>query len=77
MIEPGYNIGISRRPALVSWYVTAFDKNGKQLFKLNSINAPGADFSGADFDSGLRIGESYAKGAKTLTKFLLKKKAFN
>jgi len=75
-IEPGFNIGIMKKPALVSWYVIFIDKDGKQLLKLDSKNAPGASSFGGDFDSGGRIGESYAKGGKTLAKFLLKKKAF-
>ena len=75
-IEPGFNIGITKRPSLVSWYAIFKDKDGKVLLKIDSKNAPGQSVGGGDFDSGVRIGESYAKGAKTLAKFLLKKKAF-
>jgi hypothetical protein len=76
-IEPGFNIGIMKKPSLVSWYVIFVDKDGKKLLKLDSKNAPGASFSGGDYDTSIRIGESYAKGAKTLAKFLIKKKAIN
>jgi len=75
-IEPGFNIGIMKKPSLVSWYVIFLDKDGKQLLKLDSKNAPGTSSFGGDFDASGRIGESYAKGAKTLAKFLMKKKAY-
>ena len=75
-IEPGFNIGIMKKPSLVSWYVIFKDKAGNQLLKLDSKNAPGVSGFGGDFDASGRIGESYAKGAKTLAKFLMKKKAY-
>jgi len=75
-LEPGFNVGISSMPAAVSFYVTAYNKKGEKLFKLDSIKMPGSSFSGGDFDAGVRIRESYAKGAKTLASFLIKKKAF-
>lgn len=74
-IEPGFNVGVMKKPSLVSWYAIFQDKDGKELLKLNSINAPGTSFAD-DFDTGERIKESYAKGAKTLAKYLLKKKVF-
>ena len=72
-IEPGFNVGIMKKPSLVSWYVIFKDKEGKQLLKLDSKNAPGVSGFGGDFDASLRIAESYAKGAKTLAKYLSKK----
>jgi len=75
-IEPGFNVGIMKKPSLVSWYVIFTDKDGKELLKLDSKNSPGASSFGGDYDASGRIGESYAKGAKTLGKVLLKKKAF-
>jgi len=76
-IEPGFNVGIMKKPSLVSWYAIFKDKDGKQLLKIDSKNAPGVSSFGGDFDASGRIGESYAKGAKTLAKYLMKKKAFN
>ncbi len=73
-IEPGFNIGIMKKPALVNWYATFSDKEGNVLLKIDSQKATGV--GGGDYDSGVRVGESYAKGAKTLAKYLLKKKAF-
>lgn len=75
-IEPGFNVGIMKTPALVSYFAIFKDKDGNEILKLNSLNAPGQTFGDGDFDSGIRVGESYAKGAKTLASHLIKKKAF-
>ena len=70
-IEPGYNVGISSKKASVN-YEIRFIKTGNEndiLCTINMSKAPGT----AHYDSGLRVGESFAKGAKELGKFLMKK----
>lgn len=74
-IEPGWNIGISRSNAFISGTLELINtKTGKKLGEMNLIKAPGGQFGGYDFDSGVRISEAYAKTAKTVAGYLLKKK---
>lgn len=75
VIEPGYNIGISRQNAYCDYVVTFKDAAdpSKELAVLTIDNAPGGTFGGYDFDSGQRVGESYAKCGKALAGFLIKK----
>lgn len=67
-IEPGWNIGISKKPASANFkyifYETANPSNVVATYRHNGI--PGSQFSGYDFDAGSRIAESYAKGGKML-----------
>jgi hypothetical protein len=73
-IEPGFNVGVMRRSAAVS-YEYIFVETGnesKVLAKLKQPNVPGAQFGGYDFDSGTRVSESYAKAAKMLADYMLK-----
>lgn len=71
-IEPGWNIGISRRNAEIDaevWIVeTANRENKAATFTIK--NVPGGTAFGYDFDTGLRISESYAKAGKSFGKFL-------
>ncbi|MCG9910028.1 MAG: hypothetical protein MH137_01900 [Flavobacteriales bacterium] len=69
--EPGYNIAISRAPAMINLEIT-FKQNGAEAAKITLKGAPGATFGGYDFDTGLRIGEAYAKAGKELGKFITK-----
>ena len=73
-IEPGYNIGVSKMPASVNFEYIFVDASNptKVLAKLTQESVPGAQFAGADFDTGTRISESYAKGGKMLAAFLAK-----
>ncbi|MGL1885316.1 MAG: hypothetical protein OCD76_02280 [Reichenbachiella sp.] len=70
-LDPGFNIGITRRPAFTSMTVT-FAADGKEVAIVDMSKAPGADAMGYDFDAKSRIGESFAKSAKTLGKTLAK-----
>lgn len=73
-IEPGFNIGVMRKSAAVSFeyiFVDAADET-KVLARLKQAEVPGGQFGGYDFDSGTRVSESYAKGAKMLAAFILK-----
>ncbi len=74
--EPGYYIGISSAPASINCeaiFVKTSDPN-TVLAKIDIKKSPGR--SGAGWDTGERIKESYAKAGKELAKFLLKNKAF-
>jgi hypothetical protein len=75
VIEPGYNIGISRQNAFCDYIVTFYDAAdpSKEIAVISIDNSPGGTFGGYDFDSGERIGESYAKCGKSLAGFLIKK----
>lgn len=70
-IEPGFNVGVMRRPAFINLEVT-FTKGEEELVVLSATKAPGADAMGFDFDTGYRISEAYAKAGKSLGKFILK-----
>ena len=75
-IEPGYNIGISRRNAYIDGtaVLVATSDKSKALAKFTIDNAPGRIFGGYDFDTGLRIQECYATAGKALGKFVEKNK---
>lgn len=76
-IEPGYNVGVSRRDASINLEISFINiETGKEMAKFTILKSPGRTFAGSDFDSGLRVGEAYAKAGKSFSKFLLKKKAF-
>lgn len=71
-IEPGYNIGISRKNAEIDaevWIVETANKENK-LATFTISNVPGGTAFGYDFDTGLRISEAYANAGKKLGKFL-------
>jgi hypothetical protein len=67
-LEPGYNVAISRRPALVSAEAIFCEtQNRNNTVAVVSIEkATGMDFWGVDFDTGYRIQEAYAKAGKEL-----------
>ena len=71
-IEPGWNIGISRKNAEIDlevWIVETANKSSK-LATFTISNVPGGTAFGYDFDTGLRISEAYAKAGKSLGKSL-------
>lgn len=72
-MEPGFNIGISSRPAYVNLKVVFINiETSEELATCIIKKSPGTAY----YDFGIRVGEAYAKGAKYFAKFLLKKKAF-
>lgn len=73
-IEPGYNIGISSKPATVDMECTFKDKSGKALCVMFIKNAVGASAMGYDFDVTSRMVESYSKAAKMLTTLIKKER---
>lgn len=74
-IEPGYNIGISRKNAYISAKATFVETANpdKVLCVIDLKKAPGRTFGGSDYDTGVRIGEAYAKCGKTFASFIVKK----
>jgi hypothetical protein len=73
-MEPGFNFGIVRRDAVVTFEYLFVDANdeSKTLAKLTHPYVPGSHHSGYDYDPGSRLSESYAKGAKMLAAYILK-----
>ncbi len=73
--EPGFNIGVMRKPAYIDAIVTFKDiASGQEVAVLKVDNCPGMDAMGYDFDTGVRIEESYAKLGKSLAAFIAKQK---
>ena len=73
-IEPGFNVGVMRRPAYMDGFavLVATSDKSKVLAKYTVDNAPGQTFGGFDFDTGLRIQESYATAGKRLGRLIAK-----
>lgn len=72
-IEPGFNVGVTRKPAYIN--VEIFFKeaaSGKELAVLSVQNCPGRDAMGFDYDTGYRIEEAYAKLGKSVAAFINK-----
>jgi hypothetical protein len=69
--EPGFNVGVMRRPSLINLVVT-FSKGGEQLVVVTVDKCPGSDAMGMDFDTGWRISEAYAKAGKAIGKYISK-----
>ena len=70
--EPGYNIYISRENAKISGDATIVETvdNTKVIAIITIEKAPGRTFGGYDYDTGLRLEESYADAGKALAKFI-------
>ena len=73
--EPGFNIGVVRKPAYINVIITFRDiSSGQEVAVLKVEDCPGQDATGYDFDTGVRIEESYAKLGKALAAFITKQK---
>ncbi len=74
MLEPGFNVGVMRRPAAVSTEAAIYETKdrSRQLALITILKAPGQDAMGYDFDTGQRLSEGFAKTGKELGKFLSK-----
>ncbi len=74
-LEPGFNIGISRKDAsinVIAEFVTSDDPENI-LAVITMDKVPGRGAMGGDFDTEYRIGEAYAKCGKELAEYLWKK----
>jgi hypothetical protein len=68
-IEPGFNVGVARKPAYIDLELF-FEKDGELLVSMLILKSPGSGGAGFDYDHGYRISEAYAKAAKSLAKYL-------
>jgi len=72
-IEPGFNIGVTRKPAFINVEITLKEVGtGKQVALVTVQNCPGRDAMGFDYDTGYRIEEAYAKLGKSMAGFINK-----
>ncbi|MBC7844894.1 MAG: hypothetical protein H7Y10_00200 [Flavobacterium sp.] len=73
-VYPGWDAGIMKQPAKVSTNLKFVETANKSnvLLEISSENSPG-DQWGNNYSNESRIGEGYAKTAKSLAKMLLKK----
>ena len=72
--EPGFNVGVARKNASVDLSGTIVHiETGDQIASVKIKHSSANSFWGADFDSGYRIQESYAKAGREFAKFLVKK----
>ncbi len=74
-LSAGYNIGISRKDAMIDAIISVYknDNPNNVILEVKYTGAVGAGAHGHDYDSGYRISECYAKLAKTFAKTILKK----
>lgn len=73
--EPGFNVYVTKKPAMIdveAIFVETANPD-RVLGVISSIKNPGRTFGDADFDTGIRIAEAYAKCGKELAAFLVKK----
>jgi hypothetical protein len=75
MIEPGFNVGVARKPALTNHEIVIYEtaNPGNIIHELTILKSPGNAAMGYDFDAGLRIQEAFAKAGKEYGQFLYKK----
>ncbi|MCG8697925.1 MAG: hypothetical protein MI922_07710, partial [Bacteroidales bacterium] len=72
--EPGFNVGVMRKPAMLDYEITFSEiANPDNKVVVAIKKSPGQGAGGYDFDAAFRIQESYAKCGKELAKLLLKK----
>jgi hypothetical protein len=71
-IEPGFNIGITRKNAYIDAEVLIVETANKSnvIAKISVDNSPGRTAFGYDYDTGERISEAYAKAGKSLGKYI-------
>ncbi len=71
--EPGFNIGVTSKPAYVNFeYIFVETGTDKVVAKFTQLKVPGAQAMGMDFDTSTRISESYAKAGKMFGGYLSK-----
>ncbi|TDE31698.1 hypothetical protein E0I61_03060 [Flavobacterium ranwuense] len=73
-IYPGWDAMVMKQPAKVSTLLKFVETNDKSnvLLEISSQEAPGDQY-GSNFSNESRIGEGFAKTAKSLAKMVLKK----
>jgi hypothetical protein len=74
--EPGWNIPmVGKQPSLVDMTISLVEtgNEGSALGVMTLVGAPGQTFGYGDWDTGVRIQESYAKAGKSFAAWLPKK----
>ena len=73
-LEPGYQVGISKKNAGVDGNVTIVEtaKRDKKLVILYVERAPDSKWRGAAFDAGSRIADAYYLNGQKVGKFIMK-----
>ncbi len=73
-LYPGYNVGVMKQGSKLNTDLTIVqtDDKSKALVKISATDAPGDTYQGT-FSNEDRIGESFAKTGKTLSKMISKK----
>lgn len=72
--EPGFNIYVAKANAFIRTTIQVVEtKNPSNVLAVISASGPGRTFTGHDWDTGLRLTESYAKTGKDLGAFFSKK----
>lgn len=72
--EPGWNVGVMRQNASIDLSCKVKNiETGEQVASIKIRNASANNFWGADFTSGYRVQETYAKAGRELAKFFIKK----
>ena len=66
--EPGYNVVVHRKNAMIDAIFTITNASGAVVAKIEMTKSPGRTFGGNDYDTGLRIEEAYAMAGKALAK---------
>jgi hypothetical protein len=74
-LYPGYNVGVSKMPAYVSFaFIIVETANPDKILSKTVVkNVVGSQVMGYDFDAGSRLQESYAKAGKMLAAYIKKK----
>ncbi len=70
--DPGYNVGVSRYPAIID-AVCTFKSGTSVIGTITVTKCPGQSFGGYDFDTGVRLSEAYEKLAKEIGNYCAKK----
>jgi hypothetical protein len=72
--EPGFNVGVVRRNAEIDLTCKVYNiATGEEVAVIKVIKSSANSFIGADFDTGYRIQECYAKAGRELAQFFIKK----
>lgn len=70
----GWNVAVMRKPARIDAIIEIYNgEENSPIFKVKYENVKGADALGYDFESHVRLGEAYAKLAKSFMKDFRKK----
>ncbi|MDT8392956.1 MAG: hypothetical protein RQ761_03875 [Bacteroidales bacterium] len=74
-LEPGFNIGISRKNASINVEAIFVETEAPEniVARISMAKVPGNGLFAGDFDAEMRIGEAYAKAGQSLATYLWKK----